>query len=133
MINDLHFWGLRHMHVEVPLGPPEPLLVECPIADADGDDEETSPDWRRWHQEMQETTRPHMEGDEVDQEFRLCSCLLAWDPFAPPSQELMEAIQQLRSPESQSHLGLRCLLRQTVVEQLQYELEHLATLPKNAC
>ena len=130
MINDLHFWGLRHMHVEVPLGPPEPLIVECPIADSDGDDEETSADWRRWHQEMHEAARPHMADDEVEQEFRLCSCLLMWDPFVPPSQELIGAIQQLRNPEAQSHLGIRCLLRQTVVEQLQYEQEHLATLPK---
>ena len=29
-----------------------------------------------------------------------------------------------------SHLGLRCLLRQAVMDPLQYEQDHLATLPK---
>ena len=39
IISDVHFWGLLHMQLEVPLGPPEPRLVECPTAEADGDDE----------------------------------------------------------------------------------------------
>ena len=135
MINDMHFWGLRHMHIEVPLGPPEPHIVERPIADADEDgDEETSTDFRVWYEETQEALQPRMLDNEVEQELALCKCLLNWDPFAPPSPELIAALQDLRAPESptesHSHLGLRCLLRQTIVEQLQYEQDHLATLPK---
>ena len=121
MISDEHFWGLCHSHIEVPLGPPEPRIIECPIADVDEDEEETSTDFRRWYQETQEVAHPHMADGEVEQEFRLCNCLLTWDPSAPPSQDMIAAVQGLRNQESQSHLGLRCLLRQTVVEQLVYE------------
>ena len=71
-----------------------------------------------------------MADGEVEQELRLCNALMSWDPFAPPSQELLAAMQDLKPSDSPSHLGMRCLLRQSVVDQLQYEHDHLATLPK---
>ena len=39
-------------------------------------------------------------------------------------------MQELRGVACQSQLGLRCLLRESVVGQLQYEQDHLNTLPK---
>ena len=129
MINDVHFWGLCHLRIEVPLEPPEPRIVDRPIADAD-DGEASLVDYRNWYLETQEVTRPRMDDGEVAQELRLCNALLSWDPFAAPSPELIAAVQDLRTSDNQSHLGLRCLLRQSVVEELQYEQDHLASLPK---
>ena len=48
----------------------------------------------------------------------------------PPSQELIAAMQDLRPSDNPSHIGLRCLLRQSVVDELQYEHDHLASLPR---
>ena len=131
MINDLHFWGLQHVRSEVPMEAPGPRIVDRPIADADDEeaDAASQDDYRRWYQETQEATRQHMADDEVAQELALCKALMSWDPFTPPSQELIVAMQNLRPSESPSRLGLRCLLRHAVVGQLQYEQDHLATLP----
>ena len=122
MINDVHFWGMRHMHIEVPMRPPEARIVDRPLAAGNEEDDaaaETSTDFRLWYEETQETLQPRMPNDEVEQELALCKCLLKWDPFAQPSPELIAALQDLRaqvSPtESQSHLGLRCLLRQQLL------------------
>ena len=132
MINDVHFWGLRHLRIEVPLEPPEPRIVDRPTADADGDDgdEASQGDYRAWYLQTQEVTRPRMADGEVEQELRLCKALRSWDPFAPPGQELIAAMQDLRPSENPSQLGLRCLLRQSVVDELQYEQDNLASLPK---
>jgi hypothetical protein len=129
MINDAQFWGLCHLRIEVPLEPPEPRIVDRPTADAD-DDEASLVDYRAWYLETQEVSRPRMAAGEAEQELRVCNASLAWDPFAPPSQELIAAMQDLRQSDNQSHLGMRCLLRQQVVEELQYEQDHLASLPK---
>ena len=129
MINDAHCWGLCHLHIEVPLEPPEPRIVDRPIADPDGD-EAPLLDYRTWYLETQEVTRPRMADGEVEQELRLCNALLSWDPFVPPSQELITAMQDLRQSDNPSLLGLRCLLRQSVVDDLQHEQDHLASLPK---
>ena len=131
MINDVHFWGLRHSHVDVPLEPPQPQIVHRPIAaDREESDDDSTNDLRAWYQETQESARPQMADTEVEEELRLCKCLQLWNPFARPSQELIIAMQELRRVDCQSRLGLRCLLRQAVVEQLQYEQDHLSTLPK---
>ena len=85
--------------------------------------------FKLWQRETIDLARPRMADEDVHRELALCECLMGWDAFAAPDAPLVEALGNLATINPPKHLGLRCLLRQVVVDQLMYETAHADTLP----
>ena len=118
--------------VDIPTKGLDSGMTDVPAVDhshdeADDDDGSNQVDMNKWVMETIEPARPRMADDQVMQELRLCQCLATWEPFAAPSSELLAVLGEM--VPQQDHI-VRCMLRQTVVDQLQYEADHAATLPQ---
>ena len=131
MVNDVHFWGLRPIRVAVPhVQPPNGDMIRVPLVDRSrGPSSDDEVDLHAWHQQVIEPARPQLADTTVEKEFDLCRCLMNWQPFAAPPSPLVDAIGRLTAEPLPTNVGLRCLLRQTVIGDLAYEAEYGDALP----
>ena len=121
MINDLHFWGVRHLpqpRLEMPaldngdrvmsarrsLSKGVDDSAENADVEHDGDLGEGSVDplWLRGERD------PNcMDDIEMQNELQLCRCLMQWNPWVEPTEELISAMQ-VAAPPSSGSVGSRC-------------------------
>ena len=149
MVNDTHYWALcPHVDTLVPYAdhgdflPVPPRSADAPSstpkrqtrAGENGDNSDDSSDGDRARQYASIHGHPHRLPEAVVQhELDLCIGLGSWDPWAPPTQELVDAIHRLAANTADNGverpLIKTCLQRQQVIADLTYEQEHSDSLP----
>ena len=130
LVNDLHFWGVR-MQLEQQrfkdLRDEADFMMRSTNVNqrvgpmVDSDDDLAPPN-----------EHPRVRSDDsVELELGLCKALATWDPWAPPTTNVVDALSAFKTASSSSAdaTGRACLVRQNVIHQLQYEADHFKTIP----
>ena len=116
-VSDLHYWGVVPV-VETPLvdgggdivDKGEIICAPCGVADVDDEEDQPSFVWGANPQKVPE--------EEVSRELALCKCLVSWNPWEEPTDDLVQAMQTVAPGAT----AAKCTLRTQVVEQIAHEM-----------
>ena len=67
----------------------------------------------------------------VEAELALCSLLSDWSPWDLPEKATVDQLQRVAAAMSgrEQHTHQHCLVRQSVIKELQFERDHFNTIP----
>jgi hypothetical protein len=135
MVNDFHFWGLRAIREKLPtLRDDNGDVVNVPAVAPGRDNavegaDDDMLDLHRLHAEVTQPVEQRMKDPDIARELALCEMLRGWKPFDAPDANAIQGIQNMNGIDPPRDCSQRLLLRQTVIEQLEYDAAHAATLP----